>query len=231
MSRARLARTGAVVLTAAAATGCLAHGGPGVPAAPGPSSTFATTGTPPGAAGGAAVQLAALRIAPPGGMAGYSRDQFGHSWDTQPGSACDTREIVLHQQGQNVTSDPKTCRVTAGTWVSLYDGVTVHDARQLDIDHLVPEAEAWRTGAASWTPEQRQRFANDYAGGELVAVTAHSNRSKGDQPPPGYMPVRSEWCRYATGWIAVKHRYQLTTSPAEHDALAGMLGTCGKADQ
>ncbi|MFI5614693.1 HNH endonuclease family protein [Amycolatopsis sp. NPDC051903] len=194
--------------------------------APVPSSTTPSAVAVPAPATRAGEELAGLRIAAPGAMTGYSREQFGHSWATEAGSACDTREIVLHQQGQNVTSDPKTCQVTTGTWTSLYDGVTVHDAHELDIDHLVPEAEAWRTGAAAWSPEQRKRFANDYAGGELVAVTAHSNRSKGDEPPPDYMPVQSEWCRYATGWIEVKGHYRLTITAREHDALATMLGTC-----
>jgi hypothetical protein len=66
-------------------------------------------------------------------------------------------------------------------------------------------------------------FANDLD--ELVAVAAHSNRSKGDQPPPGYLPAQqAEWCDYASHWIKVK--YQLTVSQTEKDALTRMLGTC-----
>jgi hypothetical protein len=140
----------------------------------------ATTGCIPGSAqtpaapatGPAATQLAALRIAAPGPMTGYSRDKFGHGWISQ-GNSCDTREIVLHQQGKNV-KDGKDCKPDSGTWISLYDGVTVTDPAQLDIDHLVPEAEAWRTGAARWSQAERERFANDYSV-ELVAVTARSN--------------------------------------------------------
>lgn len=222
MIRRAMTRTAAALALAAATAACHPTA-----AAPHAGQTGDAGHHPATAASGpAAQQLAELRVAAPGPMAGYSRDQFGHGWDKQPGTACDTREIVLHQQGQGVISDPKTCRATSGTWVSLYDGVTVHDARQLDIDHLVPEAEAWRTGAASWTADQRKKFANDYAGGELVAVTAHSNRSKGDEPPPDYMPARSEWCRYATGWVSVKHTWRLTVTDREREALRQMLNTC-----
>ena len=166
-------------------------------------------------------QLAALTIATAGPMTGYSRDRFGGDWIKQP-DGCDTRVDVLKAQGKDVQS--KGCTVNSGKWLSLYDAQNVTSPHDLDIDHLVPEAESWRTGAAQWTQAQRVAFANDLD--ELVAVTAHSNRSKGDQPPPGYMPVESERCDYATHWIKVKAKYQLTISQTEHDALVQMLGTC-----
>lgn len=166
-------------------------------------------------------QLAALKIAAAGPMTGYSRDRFGGDWIKQP-DGCDTRVDVLKAQGRDVKA--KGCTVSSGNWLSLYDGRNVTSPHDLDIDHLVPEAESWRTGAAKWSQDQRVAFANDLD--ELVAVTAHSNRSKGDQPPPGYMPVQSEWCDYATHWIKVKAKYQLTISQSEHDALTQMLGAC-----
>lgn len=180
----------------------------------------ATAGNP----GQARQQLAGLPVAAPSPMTGYSRSKFGHGWKDQ-GHSCNTREIVLQRQGHGVTSDPKTCKITGGTWTSLYDGVTVHDAGQLDIDHLVPEAEAWRTGAAFWPADQREKFANDWQH-ELVAVTAHSNRSKGDGPPPEYEPVASERCDYSIRWIDVKSQYRLTVSATEKTALTQMLNTC-----
>jgi hypothetical protein len=85
---------------------------------------------------------------------------------------------------------------------------------------------AWVTGARSWTATQREVFANDVAT-ELIAVSAHSNRSKGDQPPPGYEPPnRAEDCQYAQRWIAVKTKYHLSIESTEHDALSQMLTTC-----
>ena len=108
--------------------------------------------------------------------------------------------------------------------MSLYDGQTVTDPHTLDGDHLVPLANAWISGAAAWTGEQRTRFANDL--GEVVVVTAHSNRSKGDQAPPGYEPAAGERCSYAQRWITIKATYHLTVTDGEHDALADMLTAC-----
>jgi len=41
----------------------------------------------------------------------------------------------------------------------------------------VPLAEAWRSGASSWTTEKREDFANDLDGPQLIAVSSSSNRS------------------------------------------------------
>jgi hypothetical protein len=168
--------------------------------------------------------LAALKIAPEGKMAGYSRDRFPH-WASQ-GNSCDTREIVLQKQGTDVKQD-KDCKAVSGTWNSAYDGVVIKDAGEVDIDHTIPLAEAWRSGADKWTDDERKAFANDLGGIQLLAVTAKSNRSKGDQDPAKWKPpVAAYGCTYAQHWISVKIAYKLTVDQPEHDALAGLLKTC-----
>ncbi|WP_367139587.1 HNH endonuclease family protein [Saccharothrix sp. HUAS TT1] len=173
-------------------------------------------------------QLAALVIADDRPMTGYRREKFGDGWNSGP-DGCDTRETVLVNQGRDVVRDPATCKVTAGTWHSRYDDVTVTDPRELDIDHVVPLAEAWRTGAADWTPELREHFANDHTI-ELVPATRKTNRAKGDQAPPEWLPpAAGNHCRYAINWIGVKSGYGLTASSGEVTALAAMLDTCRTA--
>jgi hypothetical protein len=172
----------------------------------------------------AQVQLAELPVGNWHSMAGYSRDRFKH-WITQ-GNGCDTREVVVERDGQNVRKDA-SCRATSGRWTSPYDNKQINKAGDLDIDHMVPLADAWRTGADKWTDERRQQFANDLTAPQLLAVSASSNRGKGDQDPAGWKPAnQSFWCQYATNWVIVKHSYQLFVTQAEHDALAQMLATC-----
>jgi hypothetical protein len=89
---------------------------------------------------------------------------------------------VLIRDGRNVKVD-KQCRPTSGRWRSIYDGRINRRAGLIDIDHVVPLAEAWRSGAAAWNADQRDRFANDLVDPQLIAVRAASNRSKGDQDP------------------------------------------------
>ncbi|MFJ1839024.1 DUF1524 domain-containing protein [Streptomyces sp. NPDC088175] len=155
---------------------------------------------------------------------GYSRAKFPH-WITQYGT-CDTREVVLQRDGQNVVQDDQ-CRAVSGTWFSEYDGKTADSASSLDIDHLVPLKEAWRSGASAWSTPERRAFANDLVHSQLIAVSSGSNRAKGDKDPGNWKPpLQSYWCTYSRAWISVKANYQLTANPAEVNALSQMLDTC-----
>lgn len=169
-------------------------------------------------------ELNALRVATEGSMTGYSRDLFPH-WHTVSGT-CNTREMVLKRDGTNVTVG-SDCYPTSGSWYSYYDGVTRTSASQISIDHIVPLAEAWRSGASSWTTARREAFANDLDGPQLIAVTTEVNSSKGDRDPSAWKPpVTSTYCGYAKFWIHTKYRWGLTLQSAEKSAVQSMLNTC-----
>jgi hypothetical protein len=104
----------------------------------------------------------------------------------------------------------------------------VTDPRKLDIDHLVPLENAYSSGAWQWDVEKRRAYANDLTSPEhLIAVTASVNRSKGSRGPEDWKPPRREyWCTYATEWISVKTRWELTATAREWAALESMLATC-----
>jgi hypothetical protein len=177
--------------------------------------------TPPSATT-AATELASLTVKTEGSTSGYSRDLFPH-WITQSGT-CDTREVVLKRDGTGVTVN-SSCQPTAGSWYSLYDATWVGSSSSIDIDHIVPLAEAWKSGANTWTT--RQQFANDLSIAQLIAVSASSNRSKGDSDPASWKPTNtSVHCIYAREWIWVKYTYGLSLQSAEKTALQQMLGTC-----
>jgi hypothetical protein len=183
-----------------------------------------STRTPAGDPSRAQRELDGLAVAPPQSMAGYSRDRFPH-W-SQQGNGCDTREYVLKRDGRSVQAN-QNCHVTSGQWLSRYDNKTVGDANTLDIDHMVPLANAWRSGADSWTDDKRSQFANDITRPQLFAVSASVNRAKGDQDPSQWKPpYRGYWCEYAQNWVAVKRYWQLTVTEAEKTTLIDMLGTC-----
>jgi hypothetical protein len=182
--------------------------------------------TPPGIPAGATAksELSTLRVAPDGSIAGYSRSLFPH-WIDQ-GSNCNTREVVLKRDGTNVKTG-SDCYPTAGSWHSPYDGATWTAASDVDIDHVVPLADAWRTGASSWTTPQRQAYANDLSAPQLIAVTDSVNQAKGDKSPDMWKPPTvSYWCTYASMWVAVKYKFKLTVNSAEKTALTDMLNRC-----
>ena len=153
-------------------------------------------------------QLDTLAVGEWASMSGYSRDRFDH-WSAQ-GDGCDTRDVVLRRDGTAVTVDDD-CKIVEGTWFSVYDGETFTDPQNIDIDHMVPLANAWRTGAKPTGPTSSGRhFANDLDRPQLLAVAASANRSKGDQDPSQWRPPRAAyWCVYAQDWVAVKAYWKL----------------------
>ncbi|GAA4609594.1 hypothetical protein BJY16_007405 [Actinoplanes octamycinicus] len=169
-------------------------------------------------------QLNALTVAAEANAGTYDRNLFPH-WITISGS-CDTRETVLKRDGTNVTTT-STRSATAGSWYSPYDGATWTAASDVDIDHIVPLAEAWRSGASTWTTSRRQSFTNDLTRPQLIAVTDNVNQAKGDQDPSTWQPPRTAYrCTYAKMWITVKHYWALKLQSSEKTALQTMLNTC-----
>jgi uncharacterized protein DUF1524 len=168
-------------------------------------------------------QLDTLKVAKAGSMKGYSREKFPHWRST--GENCDVRDSVLKRDGTKVKLSG--CNVVAGSWKSIYDGKVLDSPTKVDIDHMVPLANAWRSGASAWTTDKRSDFANDLDDPQLVAVSAGSNRSKGDQDPSTWKPpAKASWCDYAQDWIVVKAHWKLSVTTAEKSALTDMLETC-----
>lgn len=162
--------------------------------------------------------------------AGYDRSLFRH-WIDADGDGCDTRAEVLMAESLVTTTRTSSCTVKTGTWVSWVDGRTWTSASDLEIDHLVALSEAWGSGARSWSPLQRRRFANDLAyAWSLNAVTSSENARKSDLDPAGWLPPKAGVrCAYAIRWMAVKYRWRLAIDTTEKAALKGLLaGTCGQ---
>ncbi|MGZ5405880.1 MAG: HNH endonuclease family protein, partial [Nocardioides sp.] len=153
---------------------------------------------------------------------GYDRDKFRH-WVDANGDCQDTRDEVLAAESRTEVSG---CDITTGRWRSYYDGQEWTSSSDVDIDHLVPLAEAWDSGAHRWTTDTRERFANDLHDlRSLAAVTDNANQSKSDQDPAEWMPQLGK-CRYVREWVAVKIRWRLNVNRPEKRALHRRAGNC-----
>ncbi|MFD3780434.1 HNH endonuclease family protein, partial [Streptomyces sp. NPDC058612] len=115
-------------------------------------------------------------------------------------------------------------------------GATRHErpvtpAGALDIDHMVPLAEVWDSGASAWTAARRGAYANVLGQGtSLVAVTARSNRSKSDQDPAQWLPPSGSQevlCRYGAERTATKLRWGLAVDGLERERLLDIAVGCG----
>lgn len=160
-------------------------------------------------------------------VGGYDRDLFKH-WKSSGGNGCDTRKEVLITESLTPVSVQSGCSISGGSWFSSFDGITTTDPSSFDVDHLVPLAEAWRSGAHGWDSATRERFANDL-GYEmsLIAVSAGSNRSKGDRDPASWMPPNGGFkCEYVHSWVNVKLRWSLSVDDSELAALKKNWSGC-----
>src|SRR5690606_18654861 len=116
-------------------------------------------------------------------------------------------------------------------WTSYFDNKKHTRASSLQIDHHVPLAEAWRSGASRWNVNTRQAFANDLKyGPSLVAVTGAVNQSKGDKDPSSWLPRRNE-CRYVAEWVGVKFRWGLAIDKREKKSIRNTLSDCSKSER
>jgi hypothetical protein len=182
--------------------------------------------------------LATLPVKGRAPLTGYSRGQFGPAWTDDVTVAdghngCDTRNDILRRDLIDVVLKPGThsCAVASGilhdpysnTVVRFVRGVTTSAAVQ--IDHVVALGDAWQTGAQQLTLAVRTNMANDPL--ELLAVDGPLNEQKGDADAATWLPPHKAFrCSYVAIQVAVKMRYHLWVTPAEHQAIASVLSTC-----
>ena len=155
---------------------------------------------------------------------GYNRSLFSTSTDADT-NRCNTRVAVLRRDSTvPIQTDPATCTVTAGSWTSPYDGLVSNDPSTLDVDHVVSLKEVWDSGAWAWTPARRATYANDLSDPRtLRAVSASSNRSKGDRDPSNWLPIENDQCRFLGDWVAIKARWGLSADQSEWGRLRNVL--------
>ena len=176
------------------------------------------------------VAILALSVAEtPPDVPDYDRDHWG-GWVDEDGDCQDTRQEVL--KGESLVDvgfrSADGCRVETGEWLARFTGSVVTEPGDLDIDHMVPLANAHRSGGWRWPRERKRAYANFLVEpAHLIAVTAGANRSKGSRGPEEWRPPDAGyWCRYALDWITIKQRWELSATWAEFTALGDMLATC-----
>lgn len=157
---------------------------------------------------------------------GYKRTLFKHWVGT--GNGCDSRKSVIISEAIVKPKVEAGCKIIGGEWLSVYDNVKVTDAGKLDVDHMVPLAEAWDSGASAWDAKKKEMYANDQTDPRhLIAVTGASNRSKSDQDPAEWMPTNKSYtCEYLTNWVSIKIRWGLSVDKKEKDFIINNLKTC-----
>lgn len=183
--------------------------------------------------GSAVTTLATLVIKGRAPKTGYDRSLFGQAWADVDRNGCDTRYDILRRDLTRFTLKAGThgCLVLKGTLHDPYTGSTITFVRgqstsnAVQIDHVVALSDAWQKGAQQWSQTRRTAFANDPL--NLLAVDGPTNLHKGDGDAATWLPPHKAFrCAYVARQIAVKHRYGLSVTTAERDAMVRVLTAC-----
>lgn len=173
------------------------------------------------------------------GIAPYDRAAFGQAWSDDVTveyghNGCDTRNDILARDLTNIVYRPATneCVVLSGDFVDPYSDAAFRFERGqqtsslVQIDHIVPLADAWYSGAHAWDADTRRNFANDP--NNLQAVSGTQNQSKGASTADKWLPANQQyWCTYVTRQATLKRDYQLTVTQAEAATFNEVLASCG----
>lgn len=155
------------------------------------------------------------------GQAGqpYERSLYGAGWIRQgPGCTNLRADILAEMSTGPVHMRESGCSVDRGKWFDPYTGMTLTQAADIDIDHLVPLAWAHSRGADAWDSNKKIEFANWKP--NLIPVLNSINREKGASGPLQWLPPRIEYrCEYILRFERVVLTWELRQSPNE---LAGM---------
>jgi hypothetical protein len=159
-------------------------------------------------------------------VAQYDRNEYGRWRDVDRDCQNTRHEVLIGSSAESVQfKTEKQCLVVSGLWIGLYTGNIFSNARQLDIDHVVPLKEAHISGASGWTKEMKRQFANDEE--NLLAVSRSANRSKGAKDPAQWMPKNEAFhCEYIKKWVAVKEKVMLYMDRNEQQKINRVLAGC-----
>lgn len=163
----------------------------------------------------------------------YKRKNWLPKWGDEDHDGMSTRhEVLAYQSSTPVELSPDGRKVYSGTWYCPYTGITYHDSRKLDIDHVVPLKEVSESGGWQWDSKKQNDFANGADSLELLAVQGDANKDKSDQDPAQWMPPNKAYhCAYLELWSLIKAKHELSMDPAEFDFIQSRLQKCAAQKQ
>ncbi|WP_336714421.1 GmrSD restriction endonuclease domain-containing protein [Arthrobacter sp. USHLN218] len=175
-------------------------------------------------------QLETIAIKGRAPKTGYDRDLFGRGWKDPDRNGCDARNDTLNRDLSSIVHKPGThgCVVASGVLADPLTGTTIHFVRgnatstAVQIDHVVPLSDAWQKGAQQLVSEEREALGNDPL--NLLATDGPTNGAKGDGDAATWLPPNKSFrCEYVAIQTAVKAKYGLWMTQAEHDAIHRIL--------
>ena len=127
-------------------------------------------------------------------------------------------------------ADELECVVDGGNWNDRYLSSTITRAIDADVQPLVPLNDVFVSGGQDWDESTRFSYVSelDHPATLQVVLEDGGHNPRGASPAEWRPSDAAVWCAYAVDWVTVKHRWELSVSPAEVVALTEMLSTCSE---
>jgi hypothetical protein len=155
----------------------------------------------------------------------FNRTYHYGRWINDPtdDTCYNTRAKVLDRDSQVPvkTSDGNSCKVAQGLWQDPYTQRAIKDAKEIQIDHVVPLKNSYSSGAFKWDKHTRCLYANFMGNSyHLLSVEGKQNMSKGDRSPADYLPPNKQFrCEYIKTWLKIKMIWALNMSEYEAQGI------------
>ena len=114
----------------------------------------------------------------------------------------------------------KNKTVQSGLWYDYFTDSYITNPKLLQIDHIVPFAEAFRSHTNHWTKKDIKHFFDTNIESGLLAVRSQQNNKKSDNPPNKYLPPNTKFTNiYINMYINTKKHYNLIINNHETNIL------------
>ena len=158
--------------------------------------------------------LLALILLPTFSFAHYERKNWKH-WSDFDKDGLNTREEILLRDFD----------MSNQFWITPYLNKKIANARNIDIDHIVPLYEAYLSGGKNWSKKKKEIFANDED--NLTVSYFRENRSKGSRDIAKWLPDYNK-CWYIEKFTKIKRKYKLAFDRKEKQVMKKYKKICKK---
>ena len=144
----------------------------------------------------------------------YERVFFPH-WSDLDHNGLNTKQEFLLKTGYTLASGSRL-------WICPYTGYASSNPREFQLDHVVSLSKAWECGAFAWSPEKRERFANDPD--NLLLVHGKANNSKGSKGPESWLPLNLAFADdFIKKTYQIYSKYDMICTDPDPDGISGKL--------
>jgi len=157
----------------------------------------------------------------------YNRAVHYGEWIDIDGDCQDVRAEILIKESENngvaptfiKREDGKNCKVATGKWIDYYTDIVYTNAKDIDIDHVLPPYIHYNTVGEHQSKAKRVEFYNDTE--NLVITSLSLNRSKGKKDLSEFIlrvPQENK-CKYIRDYKRISDKNDISLDSSDMEVI------------